>query len=215
MNKEQPMNEEARQPLFTRIKYALTGYKMRIFLAAFFKKAPKYLLITLLVLTFCYLSLNPIHKLKVLFFFTRSCTIEVTVQGPNDISPKTESTTLVDGDWIQKGYTYYKLEGDQVYRYYRVFMDQWEYEVSERASNSISDQLFDRSNWTRAEGHLFVWELDDEVEKQFNNFHDVCLRRENGRIAIVGYRFSGGSRYEVVISFSRFGMTGVNPPFEE
>ena len=90
MNKEQPMNEEARQPLFTRIKYALTGYKMRIFLAAFFKKAPKYLLITLLVLTFCYLSLNPIHKLKLRFFFSHSCTIEVTVQGPNDISPKTK-----------------------------------------------------------------------------------------------------------------------------
>ncbi|MBQ8324301.1 MAG: hypothetical protein IJX82_04040 [Clostridia bacterium] len=210
------MMEKTRQPLFHRIKYALTGYKMRNFLTALRKKAPKYLLITLLVLSFCYLSLNPIHKLKVLFFFTRSCTIEVTVRGPNDISPQTESITFVDGNWVQKGDSYYyKIEDEKIYNYRRSFMDQWDCEISDYTPSAISTELFDRSNWTRAEGHLFVWELDDEVEKQFNNFHDVRLRRENGRISIVGYRFYGGSRYEVVISFSRFGMTGVNPPFEE
>ena len=210
------MKTKSQLPFHTRIKYALTGYQMRNFLTAFRKKAPKYLLITLLVLTFCYLSLHPLHKLKVRFFFSRSCTIEVTVQGPGDLSPTTESTTFVDGDWVQKGDSYYyKIEDDKIYHYSRRFMDQWNCEVSDYKPSDRSTALFDRSNWTRAEGHLFVWELDDEVENQFNNFHDVCLRRENGRIAIVGYRFYGGIRYEVVISFSRFGFTGVNPPVED
>ena len=210
------MKAKSHLPFHTRIKYALTGYQMRNFLTAFRKKAPKYLLITLLVLTFCYLSLHPLHKLKVRFFFSRSCTIEVTVQGPGDLSPTTESTTFVDGNWVQKGDSYYyKIEDDKIYRYRRSFMDQWNCEVSDYKPSAISTALFDRSNWTRAEGSLFVWELNDEVEKQFNNFHDVCLRRENGRIAIVGYRFYSGIRYELVISFSGFGMTGVNPPVEE
>ena len=210
------MSEITRQPFLRRIKYALTGYKMRNFLTALRKKAPKYSLITLLVLVFCYLSLNPIHKLRVLFFFTRSCTIEVTVQGPGDLSPTTESTTFVDGNWVQKGDSYYyKIEDDKIYHYSRRFMDRWNCEVSDYKPSDISTALFDRSNWKRADGSLFVWELDDEVEKKFNNFHDVCLRRENGRIAIVGYRFYGGLRYEVVISFSRFGMTGVTPPVED
>ncbi len=208
-------------PLLMRIRYAFTGYRMQNFLTSLRKKAPKYALITLAVLSFCYISLHPLHKLAVRYFFTRSCTIETAIVGNYIISPKVERRVLVEGDWIQSEHTYYssyyKNEDGSIYSYSKDENGKWQRTLLELDTFLIVDpELLDRSNYRRVKGKLFVWELKPEIAQEMDDISNIRLKRVGGNIAIVGevYR-NDGRLYEMSISFSKFGFTFIDPPVKD
>ena len=215
------MGRKAQLPLRLRIRYAFTGYKMQNLLTLLRKKVPKYALIILLVLSFCYISLHPIHKLAVRYFLTRSCTVETAIVGNYIISPKVEKRVLLEGDWIQSERTYsssyYKNEDGSIYHYTRDENGQWQRTLTALDGSFIIDPLLlDRSNYRRVKGHLFVWELKPEVAEKIDDISNIRLKRVRGNIAIVGdvYR-NDGLKYEISISFSRFGRTFIDAPVED
>lgn len=213
------MSKTARLPLHLRIRYAFRGYKMQNFRRFLRKKAPKYALIILLILSFCYLSLHPIHQLKVKYFFTRSCTIEVTVRGHGIIPSKTVSTVLIDGDWIRRDSssrsTYYKVEDGVQYRYYQDDHGEWQRKATEIQDFDVGAELLDRSNYTREKGSLFVWRLNADVAKKIDDLSNIRLKSFLGEFAIVGEFYSAGYTYEVTISFTKFGLTHIKPPVKD
>ena len=212
------MGKIMRSPLMMRIKYAFTGYKMRNYLTTLRKKAPKYILIIVLVLSLIYALIHPIHKIQICFFLTRSCTIEKMVKGNEIISYKTTSEQLIDGDWIcSKGEYrsyYYKIEDGVKYRYYQDEKGEWQRRPIELAPDSeIDAALLDASNYERA--GLFVWKLKDEIANQIDDVTNIRVTRVAGCISIVGDYYSGGKKYEVVTRFKKFGITRVTPPVED
>ena len=215
------MSRRVQVPLRMRIRYAFSGYKMQNFLTLLCKKGPKYAFITLSILIFCYISLHPIHKLKVNYFFTRSCTVETAIVGHYLISPKVEKSVLLDGDWIQRENTYssvyYKIEDGNIYHYSKDDNGKWQRSLTELGADFIIDPvLLDRSNYRRVKGSLFVWELKPEVAQQIDDISNIRLKRVRGNIAIVGdVCRNDGLRYEISISFSRFGRTFIDAPVED
>ena len=212
------MGKIMRSPLMMRIKYAFTGYKMRNYLTTLRKKAPKYILIIVLVLSLIYALIHPIHKIQICFFLTRSCTIEKMVKGNEIISYKTTSEQLIDGDWIcSKGEYrsyYYKIEDGVKYRYYQDEKGEWQRRPIELAPDSeIDAALLDASNYERA--GPFVWKLKDEIANQIDDVTNIRVTRVAGCISIVGDYYSGGKKYEVVTRFKKFGITRVTPPVED
>ena len=212
------MGKIMRSPLMMRIRYAFTGYKMRNFLTDLRKKAPKYILIIALALSVIYALIHPIHKIQILFFLTRSCTIEKMVKGNEIISYKTTSEQLIDGDWScsrgeYRSY-YYKIEDGVKYRYYQEENGEWQRRPIEPAPDSeIDAALLDARNYKRA--GLFVWKLKDEIANQIGDVTNIRVKRVAGCISIVGDYYSGGKKYEVVTRFKKFGITRVDPPVED
>ena len=213
------MRKKARLPLRMRIRYVFSGYKMQNALAFLRNKAPKYVLISLLILSFCYLSLHPLHKLKVNYFFTRSCTIEVSVSGHGIIPSKTVSTMLVDGNWIRRDRsgrsTYFKIEDGVQYVYSKDDNGKWQQIPTDIMNFDIGRELLDRSNYRRDKGSLFVWRLNADVAKNIDDLSNIRLKSFLGEVAIVGDFYRSGYKYEVTISFSKFGITHITPPVKD
>ena len=212
------MGKIMHSPLLMRIRYALTGYKMRNFLTALRKKAPKYILIIALALTVIYALIHPIHKIQIWFLLTRSCTIEKMVKGNEIISYRTTSEQLIDGDWIcSKGEYrsyYYKMEDGVKFSYYQDENGEWSRRPVESAPDSELDAaLLDASNYERA--GLFVWKLKDEIANQIDGVTNIRVTRVAGCISIVGDSYSGGKKYEVVTRFKKFGITKITPPVDD
>jgi len=211
------MSKTAHLPLHMRIQYAFRGYKAQNVLTSLRNKAPKYICITLLILFLCYIPLHPIHKLKVNYFFTRSCTIQVTVSGHGIIPSKTVSTVLLDGDWIRRDTAsrsvYYKIEDSVPYRYFQDDNGEWQRKPADIQIGGLSSELLDRRNYRRDKRNPFVWKLDADVAKNIDDLSNIRLKSFLGEIAIVGETYgNNGYLYEVTISFTKFGITHFKPP---
>lgn len=69
-------------------------------------------MILLLSLTVFYVFLHPIDKIRVKFFFTCSCTIQVRGEGAYK-----DHDILIDGKFIKINSEYYEIDGDDIYVY--------------------------------------------------------------------------------------------------
>lgn len=177
-----------------------------------FPKFLAILLIAALVLTVVYAFLHPINKLKVKFFLFRNCTIQVVAQGIGGYETK---KIRIDGNLIQVGDArYYEVDGDTVYEYVRTGKNTWiriptdDYQAEDL---ELGNQLMDRKSYKRVKGKLFTWRLKNSVAETVDGLSSINLKRDAGKIAIVGY--SGGA--QVTMRFTRFGRTHIDPPWEE
>lgn len=209
------------------IKHKIFGYKTHKFFDFFRGKIFKCVLATLLVLLCWYIFLHPLKKVRVLFFFTRSCTIETVLTGRVNVGNgsinfdafdgKSEKV-LIDGDLVKTESTYYEVEDDVIYRYTKDMSGEWHRKQCESdyfINSEVGNKLLDPKNYERAEGHLFVWKLKDDVGVKINNLSNIRLERSGGKIAIVGDYSYQGQVLEMSIRFTKFGITKITPPWEE
>ena len=109
---------------------------------------------------------------------------------------------------------YYEVDGDTVYEYVRTGKNTWlriptdDYQTEELG---LGNQLLDKKSYKRVKGKLFTWRLKNSVAETVDGLSSVNLKRDAGKIAIVGY--SGGA--QVTLRFTRFGRTHIDPPWEE
>ena len=211
------------------IKHKIFGYKTYNFFDFIRGKIFKCVLATLLVLLCWYIFLHPLKKVRVLFFFTRSCTIETVLTGRVNVGNgsinfdafdgKSEKV-LIDGDLVKTKYTYYEVEDDVIYRYTKNMSGEWHREQCGSdhiitSGSEVGNKLLDPKNYERAEGHLFVWKLKDDAGVKINNLSNIRVERSGGKIAIVGDYSYQGQVLEMSLRFTRFGTTKIDPPWEE
>ena len=177
-----------------------------------FPKILSILLIAVLVLTVVYAFLHPTNKVKVKFFLFRNCTIQVVAQGMGGYETQ---KIRIDGNLIQVGDArYYEIDGDTVYEYVKTGKNTWiriptdDYQAEDL---ELGNQLMDRKSYKRVKGKLFTWRLKNSVAETVDGLSSINLKRDAGKIAIVGY--SGGA--QVTMCFTRFGRTHIDPPWEE
>ena len=206
-------------PLRLRLKYMFSGYKTQIFIASVRKKAPIYLLAILIILAVIYAFLHPIDKIKLRFFFTRNCTIEVvskfTPHNSNITYPyEGNSKVRIDGDWIEANGKYYNLVDGEVYRYYKDMYGKWQKESYE-ISTSMSSKLLDKKNYVRDKKNPFVWKLKEEAYEETFTLRNIRIERFAGYIAIIGEIDGNGYDAETILYFRGFGITDIELPWEE
>jgi hypothetical protein len=221
--------------LFWDIKYMFTGYKMQNFLGALRKNALKNVLLVVFGLSLIYVSLHPLDKLKLKYFFTRDFTIEMSARPTSSVDGVflvSDKEILIDGDWMQMNSLYYHLRPDEakyyhfedgkVYYYYKDFFGVWHQQLRNNSSlesgdSMIGAELLDRRNYRRSKDNFFVWELKPEASYLADELSltNLRVRRVDGMIAIVGDSYSGGVTCEVSICFTKFGTTRVTPPWED
>ena len=198
--------------LFRRVRTRFhVDYNFKDILNRFVKRLPKILLILLLSLTVFYIFLHPIDKIKVKFFLTRSCTIQVRGEGAYK-----DHDILIDGKFIKIGSAYYEIDGDDIYVYRKGNKGEWEKTLYSgfddfAKKGSFGDSLFKVSSYKRVKGKLFSWELNTDVVEPSKDFSNVTLKREDGIISLVGYE----GRDRVAMRFCRFGTTHKDLPWEE
>ncbi len=216
------MSKNACLPLRFRIRYMFSGYKTQNLLNTVGKKILICVLAILLTLPSCYIFLHPVNKVKVKYFFTRNCTIEVSVRATvpvDNFLGAGNTEILIDGDWMKVGGTYYKLENGEIYCYRKDGYGEWQKKLYEKSADMSEDirtgsELLKRSNYKRAKGSLFVWELREDVAKEIKGLSSVKVKRFNGDIAIVGDYYYLGDKYKVYICFTKFGSTEITLPWE-
>ena len=170
------------------------------------------LLIAALVLTVVYVFLHPINKVKVKFFLFRNCTIQVVAKGLGEYETK---KIRIDGNLIQVGGArYYEVDGDTIYEYVRTGEKTWlripaDDEWTEDLESG--EKLLDKSNYKKVKGKLFTWRLKNSVAETVHGLSSINLKRDGGKIAIVGYSFGA----QVTLRFTLFGRTHIDPPWEE
>ena len=206
-------------PLKLRLKYMFSGYKTQNFLASVRRKAPIYILSILLILAIAYILLHPLDKIKLRYFFSRNCTIEVvskaTLHNSNSAYPyEGNSKVLIDGDWIEANGKYYNLVDDEVYRYYKDMYGKWQKEPYE-INSSMSSKLLDKNNYVRDKKNPFVWKLKEEAYEETFTLRNIRIERFAGCIAIIGETDGNGYDAEIIIYFRGFGITNIELPWEE
>ena len=217
-----------RVPFRYRIKYFFSSYKVRSFFNTAGKKVLICLLAILLLLSFCYISLHPVNKVKVKYFLTRNCTLEITSNKTmltNNFIFLGDTTIRIDGDWIQvvsenlydEKVTYYHLEDGKIHSYSQDIYGEWIKTIynSDPEDSEIGSALLDKSNYTRSKENFFVWILHGDIDKQVKGLSDIRVKRVNGSIAIVGTFFVNGVNCEESIRFTKFGRTEIEAPWEE
>ena len=208
-----------KRPLRLRLKYMFSGYKTQNLFTSVCKKAPIYLLALLLISAVIYAFLHPIDKIKLRFFFTRNCTIEVvskiTPHNSNITYPyEGNSKVLIDGDWIEANGKYYNLVDGEVYRYYKDMYGKWQKESYE-ISTSTSSKLLDKKNYVRDKKNPFVWKLKEEAYEETFSLRNIRIKRFAGCIAITGETDGNGYDAEIILYFRGFGITDIELPWEE
>ena len=170
-------------------------------------------LIIVLIFTAIYASLHPIHKVLFKFFVFRNCTIEIDIQN-TWIGSETKKV-LIDGNLINLGGDYYEVDGNEVYKYIKTGKCTWERipaDEEEWTENSeLGNTLLDKNNYKRVKGELFAWRLKNSVAETIDELSSITLRRDAGKIAIVGY-YNG---VKIAFLFALFGRTKIDPPWEE
>lgn len=162
---------------------------------------------------------HPINKLKLKLLVTQSCTMTVYAQYYNQgVLQAATATVRVDGDLIAtasseyskpEGWTYYRLDGDEVY-VYEPTLGTWE--SGTLAVGNIGEvsaeyeKLLDRRSYERVKGKLLWWQLKDGVDVQ--GMWNVQFGREAGRLALSWNE--AGVKYTV--TFKAFGTTRVELP---
>ena len=208
-------------PLRTRLKYMFSGYKTQIFIDSVRKKAPIYILAILIVLVVVYIFLHPIDKIKLRYFITRDCTIEIisknTPHNSNWIVPsESKSEILIDGDWIEADGKYYNVVNGEVYRCFKDKSGTWQKELYEIDINSsIGAKLLDKNNYVIDKKNPFIWKLKEDIDKEILSLDNICIKRFQGSIAIVGETVRNGYTAEVYVCFRGFGTTDIEFPWDE
>ena len=215
------MGNKVRIPLRLRIKYFFSSYKVQRVINFFRKKGLICVAIVLLVLSSCYVLLHPLDKIKVKYFFTRDCTIEII----SDITPhnsnfvgsyETRSKVLIDGDWIESGDKYYNFVDGEWYRYYKDVYGNWQKEkYAIDISSSMSATLLDKNNYVRDKKNPFVWILKEDAYGETVTMSNVRIERVYGCIAIVGEDSRNGYNAEVSRCFRGFGTTDIEFPWDD
>lgn len=208
-----------KQPLRLRLKYMFSGYKIQNFFTSVRKKAPIYILSIIIFLAVVYILLHPIDKIKLRFFFTRNCTIEVvsktTPHNSNITYPyEGSSKVLIDGDWIEANGKYYNMVDGEVYRYYKDMYGKWQKESYE-IDTSMSSKLLDKNNYVRDEKNPFIWKLKEEAYEETFSLRNIRIERFAGCIAIIGETDGNGYDAEIILYFRGFGITDIELPWEE
>jgi hypothetical protein len=206
----------------TRLKYTFSGYKTQIFIESIRKKAPKYILAILILLTVIYILLHPIDKIKLRHFITRSVTIE-TVSNKRPLNNSyfvgpivSESEIHIDGDWIETDGKYYNLVNGEVYRYFKDSSGKWQKELYEIDIHSTTyAELLDKSNYERDKKNPFIWKLKEEACKEILGMDNARIKRYHGSIAIVSESTRNTYTAEKFICFWGFGTTNVELPWED
>lgn len=177
-----------------------------------FPKILSILLIVGLIATAIYTLLHPINKVKLKFFLFRNCTIQVEALGLGHFESK---NIRIDGNLIMVGDThYYEVDGDTIYEYVKTGKNTWakvptdEEWVEDLESGRL---LLEKSSYKRVKGKLFTWRLKNSVAETVDGLYSINLKRDAGKIAIVGY--SSGT--QITMRFTRFGRTHIDPPWEE
>ena len=187
------------------------NYKFKDLLNRFVKRLPKMLFILLLSLTVFYIFLHPIDKIRVKFFLTRSCTIQVRGEGAYK-----DYDILIDGKIVKINSEYYEVDGDDIYVYRKGNKGEWQRNLYSNVDNlaekvGLGDPLFKARNYKSVKGKLFTWELNTDAVELNRDFGNVTLQREDGVISLVGYE----GRERVAMRFCRFGTTHIDLPWEE
>ena len=211
--------KESKTPLGLRLRYMFSGYKKQLFLSSLRKKAPIYILSILIILTVVYILLHPLDKLKLRYFLSRNCTIEVvsktTPHNSNSTYPyESNSKVLIDGDWIEANGKYYNLVDGKVYRYYKDMYGKWQKESYE-IDTSMSSKLLDKKNYVRDKKNPFVWKLKEEAYEETFTLSNIRIERFAGCIAIIGETDGNGYDSEIILYFRAFGITDIELPWEE
>ena len=206
-------------PLRLHIRYMFSGYKTQNFLSSLHKKAPIYLFALLTVSSVIYTFLHPLDKIKLRYFFSRNCTIEVvskvTPHNSNITYPyEGNSQVLIDGDWIEAKGKYYNLVDGEVFRYYKDMYGKWQKESYE-IDTSMSSKLLDKKNYVRDKKNPFVWKLKEEAYEDTFTLSNIRIERFAGFIAIVGETDGNGYDAKIILYFRGFGITNIELPWEE
>ena len=198
--------------LFRRVRTRFhVDYNFKDILNRFVKRLPKILLILLLSLTVFYIFLHPIDKIRVKFFLTRNCTIQVRGEGAYK-----DHDILIDGKFIKIGSEYYEIDGDDIYVYRKGNKGEWQRNLYSNVDAfaekvGLGDPLFKARNYKSVKGKLFTWELNTDAVELNRDFSNVTLQREDGVISLVSYE----GRERVAMRFCRFGTTHIDLPWEE
>ena len=208
-------------PLRFRLKYMFSGYKIQLFISSLKKRAPICILAILIILVVIYIFLHPIDKIKLRYFITRECTIEVI----SDITPhegnlvgsiERRSKVLIDGDWIESDGKYYNFDNGEWYRYYKDAYGNWQKEEYPMDISSSSGAiLLDKNNYVRDKENPFVWVLKEDAYGKTFTMSNVRIERVYGSIAIVGEESRNGYDAEVSLCFRGFGTTDIEFPWDE
>lgn len=171
-----------------------------------------YVLLASIVLGIFYMLLHPVNKVKLKFFLTRNCTIEIVASYGFET---TRRYVYIDGNVIKIGSECYEIDDGKLYTYIKNSKGEWERILSKEneliENSDIGVQLLKRSNYKRAKGHLFAWSLKKDVDSDIEELSRITFQRDDGKLAIVGY--SGVVR--VSMRFIKFGKTEITPPWEE
>jgi len=213
----------SRLPLFNRLRCKFSGYKAQVFFDSVCKKAPKYILVVSVVLVIVYISLHPLDKIKIRYFFTHNCTITVISKNyeknngyNSSIYYEDRSEILIDKDWIRYKGDYYNLDDENVYLYSKGELGKWE--KTEYSDNIFPESFYllsDKNNYTRDKDNPFVWVLKEDVYKELLGFHEIKVERVSGFISITGNMPTNGYNREISICFRKFGTTNIVFPWED
>lgn len=208
--------------LGTRLRYMFSGYKTQIFIDTLSKKAPKYILTALVVLLFIYVFLHPVDKIKLLYFFTRDCTIDIISKNTprnNGIfvgSYESREKIRIDGDWVEADGKYYNFVNGEVYCYYEDMSGEWQKEQYKIDMSSLMiTKLLNRNNYVIDISNPFVWKLKEDAYEKTFSLSNIRIQIAYGSIAIVGDKSTNGYTAEVFICFNSFGTTNIEFPWDE
>ena len=208
--------------LGTRLRYMFSGYKTQIFIDTLSKKAPKYILTALVVLLFIYVFLHPVDKIKLLYFFTRDCTIDIISKNTprnNGIfvgSYESREKIRIDGDWVEADGKYYNFVNGEVYCYSEDMSGEWQKEQYKIDMSSLMiTKLLNRNNYVIDISNPFVWKLKEDAYEKTFSLSNIRIQIAYGSIAIVGDKSTNGYTAEVFICFNSFGTTNIEFPWDE
>ena len=164
-------------------------------------------LLVALILTAVYTLLHPLDKLKLKLFLFRNCTIEVVATGFGTYEKR---EILVDGNLIKIGSDYYEVDGYLVYKYFKDWNGDWQRVLCNEEwtkDRNTGEKLLDKDSY---KFDKLTWRLKNSVAKDIDDLSHITLKRDAGKIAIVGYTF--GSK--IAIRFTRFGRSHIDPPWK-
>ncbi len=170
-------------------------------------------LLVVIVLYFLYaVCVHPIYKLNLSLLFAKHCVIKVIVKSYSNRIYKVQTLIIYtdeDAFALGSGYPaekedldYYKTINGILHKYDKA-TEEWQETYDDGGTDTLlSVDMFDRSNYTRVKGKLFLWQYKDK---------DIYFKRGFGSFKFI-YEYNYG---EVTVEFKRIGITHLNPPWEE
>lgn len=170
-------------------------------------------LIVVVVLYFLYaVCVHPIYKLNLRLLFAKHCVIKVIARSySNGIYQARTLIIYIDEDAFAIGSSYpaekehldyYKMINGVLHEYNKA-TGEWQETYDDAGTDTLfSADMFDRNNYTRVKGKLFLWQYKDD---------DIYFKRGFGSFKFI-YEYTYG---EVTVEFKRIGMRHLDLPWEE